>query len=90
MSFNFLNAPKFSSSIQWDKCHGAISALVNLYQVQSVIVGRVPLQVGAVVEVAAAVVVVVVDDEAVTSKETVNKTFQLKHRVVQHSNVNLE
>ena len=64
--------------------------LVNLYQVQSVIVGRVPLQVGAVVEVAAAVVVVVVDDEAVTSKETVNKTFQLKHRVVQHSNVNLE
>ena len=60
------------------------------YQVQSVIVGRVPLQVGAVVEVAAAVVVVVVDDEAVTSKETVNKTFQLKHRVVQHSNVNLE
>ena len=63
--------------------------LVNLYQVQSVIVGRVPLQVGAVVEVAA-VVVVVVDDEAVTSKETVNKTFQLKHRVVQHSNVNLE
>ena len=66
--------------------------LVNLYQVQSVIVGRVPLQVGAVVEVAAAVVVVVVvvDDEAVSSKETVNKTFQLKHRVVQHSNVNLE
>ena len=64
--------------------------LVNLYQVQSVIVGRVPIQVGAVVEVAAAVVVVVVDDEAVTSKETVNKTFQLKHRVVQHSNVNLE
>ena len=56
--------------------------LVNLYQVQSVIVGRVPLQVGAVVEVAAAVVVVVVDDEAVTTKETVNKTFQLKHRVV--------
>ena len=56
--------------------------LVNLYQVQSVIVGRVPLQVGAVVEVAATVVVVVVDDEAVTSKETVNKTFQLKHRVV--------